>query len=270
MDRLAQLAEGIFPPSAEARIVAVLFGYMDESGTDGLHNATVISGIIGPVKEWSRLLREWDEQLAKDGIETFHCVECKGRNGEYRGWTRDQSEAHLAALAATVDGQGVAAINAGFNGNYPALITQLPPIFREQFPTAYSLCFQMFVARIRQAMRDHWQPQPVALIFARQEQFQGLALQQWNIARDNGLWPEICHVGYGDPAELHQLQVADMLAWETRRYMWDQTPAETLGDLPLLSRIVAKERDMGNTLYEIAMDEDAVRTMAAQMQADLG
>jgi hypothetical protein len=267
MDFLAQLAEGIFPPDAKARIVALLFGYFDESGTDDQLDFTVISGFIGPIMEWSRLVTKWDARLAKDGIETFHYVECKGRNGEYRGWDWEtQCKPHLRDLSDIVVQHGIAGLNAGFIGNYPALLKTLPSIFAARYPTAYSLCFEMMIARLRQA-RQQWSPEPIVLIFANHDQFSGLALERWNEAKKQGRWQEIAHIGYGCPKVTHQLQVADMIAWETRRFMWDKTPVEALNDLPLLSKLVSKEQDMGNTLYESSMDEDSVRLMAEMFTA---
>jgi hypothetical protein len=262
MDFLAQLAEGILPPDAKAKVVALLFGYFDESGTDGQHGFTVITGFVGPVVEWSRLVEHWDIRLDLDNIDTFHCVECAGRNGEYRGWDKEtQCKPHLERLSDIIVQHGVAAINAGFIGNYPALIKTLPAEFVARYPTAYSLCFELLVARLRQAA-ERWTQEPITLIFARQDQFQGLALERWNAARELNLWPEIAHVGYSEPERIHQLQAADMLAWETRRYIWDKTPPEGIDELPLLSKLVAKEKEMGGTLYESSMDEDAVRRMA--------
>ena len=265
---IAEFAAGIFPVGESDGIIAMLLAYFDESGTDGQHGFTCISGFIGSVEEWGIIQRGWRDRLDRDGINTFHYVKANSRRGEYHGWSKPQVDAHLEHLSFLLTANGVAGINAGFVGDYSNVISTLPDQFRERYPTAYSLCFELAVTKICESMQGAWQKQPVALVFARQDQFQGRALEVWELNDRLGLWPEINSISYSTPEKLTQLQAADMIAWETRRYMWDRELPTAIRKLPLLNKLVAKHVEQGTALYEAKMTETGLRSFAAEMEAN--
>jgi len=253
-DGFAELAAALCIP--ENGIVVTVFAYFDESGTDGQHDITIISGFAARLSDWLAFNGRWRAQLDDDNIKTFHYVECRGGNRQYRGWDRPASDRHLDKLAMQIASSPLGAITAGFMGNYERALARNPLGDQAaiRFPTAYAFVFEMLIDKIR---REVGTGEKISLVFARQTQSQSRALEVYNWHRDRGHWPEISTLTYAEPEEVIPLQPADMIAWETRRYLWNKNPDSWRG-LPLLKRLIPKNEKDGATIYEVAYTEDAL------------
>jgi hypothetical protein len=53
-----------------------LIAYFDESGSHSESPILVVAGLISTAKQWRLLSREWNNTLAKYGLDSFHMVDC--------------------------------------------------------------------------------------------------------------------------------------------------------------------------------------------------
>lgn len=222
--------------------------YFDESGIDGAHGITLIAGVVARLEDWPRIVAAWRDQLATDGVATFHYYECKNQTGGYRGWDWfGDCVPHLERLAGIIALHPIGGVSAAFLGDWTTAVADRPDL-QERFPSAYSFCFEMMVKKLRDEMHHHGQPD-VVMVFARQREYQRRAIEVWHWHRARQAWPEIRDVRYAEPSDVPGLQMADMLAWETRRHLFKG--GDEWRSLPLLRRLVAKQEDTGTALYEI-------------------
>ena len=225
--------------------------YFDESGTDGAHGITLISGIIAEISDWPIVNSAWIEQIKSDGLPCFHYADCRNQRRDYAGWNWNaQCRGHLDRLASVISAAPVGGITAAFFGDWQKAVADRPDLQR-RFPTAYSFCFEMMITKLRKEMHHHGQPD-VILVFAEQQQYQRRALDIWRWHHDQNAWPEIVDLRYAKPADVPGLQMADMLAYETRRHLFKK--GDEWRSLPLLNRLVHKQHATGTTLYEINYD----------------
>jgi hypothetical protein len=226
--------------------------YFDESGIDGAHGTVLIAGFAARLDHWSQINSAWQGQLAADGINVFHYKDCVDQTRQYKGWNWEtECKPHLDRLAAILAASPIGAISAGFFGNWNRSIVDRPDL-QVRFPSAYSFCFELMVKAIRDQMNRHGQPD-ITLIFSEQRTYRPRALDVWNWHRERKHWPEIMDVRYAEPKMVPALQMADMLAYETRRHM--HKGGDHWRSLPLLSRLVVKHEQVGRTLYDAAYRE---------------
>ncbi len=229
--------------------------YFDESGIDGAHDIVLIAGFIARIEEWPEINRLWKAQLEADRIPKFHYIDCKNQTGPYKGWDwYKDCVPHLTRLADILVESSVSGIVATCLGDWKNSVKGRPDL-QERFPSAYSLCFDIMLQKIRTQMKAHKQS-GVAMIFAEQKQYQRRALDVWHWRRKHESWSEISLIRYAKPSDVVALQMADMLAWETRRHFHKR--GQQLRSLPLLSRLIQKQAETGIGLYEVAYSGDGL------------
>lgn len=254
-------AWGLLPDGAH-RVIAVLFAYFDESGTDGLLGHTIISGFVASAQTWGAVQARWRDELARVGVWPFHCVECVGRNKAYQHFeSREQSLEHLNALAAIVAPYDAIPIAASFSGDWKLVVEKHEDDFAHRYPSAYSFCFEAVVEQLNRYSQRFWDSEPIAIIFSEQDQYSARAAEVYAHFKHNGEWQNIIHCGYADPRRVVPLQVADMISWETRRYLWkrDADP-ETWVELPLLNQLIQYQGELAGWAY----DEQSIQMVRAQ------
>lgn len=244
----------------------LLWAYFDESGTDGRGGHTTISGLVGPVSEWSIVGERWRSELGRAGVDWFHYVDCNGRNKHYRHFERGDVRPHLDKLAAAIAESRLQTVMAAYSGGWESVIKDNPERAK-RFPTAYSFCFELAIQRIVRCAQENWVKQPLAVIFADQEEYSGRALDVWKLYEYNHRWPEISHFGYSNPRQLVQLQAADMIAWESRRVL--ASPPGTCDSLPLLSRLLEKRSRVGNVIHDVWYNEKTLNDELGSGQEEI-
>ena len=60
---LDEWASMVLPPSSKLRLVAMLYGYFDESGTHPTSERVVISGFLGTAADWMLVRERWKAAL---------------------------------------------------------------------------------------------------------------------------------------------------------------------------------------------------------------
>ena len=233
--------------------------YFDESGTDGENGATLIAGVVANLADWPYVVRLWKAHLANVGVPYFHYADCKNQRGSYKGWDwQKDCLPHLKALSLIITGNAVGGISAVYLGDWKKGVAARPDL-QIRFPSAYSFCFEMMIEKIRREMNDRAQS-AIELIFSKHPQYQSRANEIWQWHGERNLWPEISNVRYAEPRDVVGLQMADMLAYETRRMI--HKGGDDWRTLPLIPRLAQKHADTGTTLYEIAYAEGGLENVS--------
>src|SRR6266542_5982437 len=77
------------------RFMAMLWAYMDESGTDSLGRVSAVAGYIATEDDWVKFSRQWAALLQEYSVSEFHMMFLDKLKGEFSGWDRDRKEAFL-------------------------------------------------------------------------------------------------------------------------------------------------------------------------------
>jgi hypothetical protein len=160
----------------------------------------------------------------------------------------------LADVLAQSDLRGVAA---SFDGSWEDAVSGSPR-WELRFPRAYNLCFEVCIDGLIQFSNEHWNSEPIALVFSQQDEYARRAMEIGDTMKYNGQWPSIASMTYADPALFPQLQAADMIAHETFKFLTDGR-GEAWRGLPLLGRLFPKQMASGTTLFDGHYDKVSFR-----------
>ncbi len=254
-----ELAQAVLPHRDEG-MLAMLWGYFDESGMNNQRDSTVVAGFFGPMQCWSDLQREWKRELSRVGVNAFHYTECRGRNHAYKNFDKHRQQSHLENLAEIISNSGLAYVSALFQGDYGKVLSEFPNA-KIRFPHPYSICFELLVQDLISASRRATNPESIVLIFEEQGQFQKRALETYNLFKFNNLWPEIVSVIYSSSKSAIGLQVADMLAWEVGRYLFRSPTKSNQNDFPLIKRLLNTESIYPKGSIGVLLTEEKVCEM---------
>lgn len=86
-DRIRYLVCGLPSPLRQKRLLLMLQGYFDDSGSDGQQVGFVLAGYILPAERWERFSDEWQEECQREPrISYFKMREAAaGKSGEFQG-----------------------------------------------------------------------------------------------------------------------------------------------------------------------------------------
>lgn len=74
-------------------LVVVIEVYVDESGTHDDSKNVAVSAVWADKAEWAGWTLDWVK--AKAPIEIHHSTDCHNREGEYKGWTKEERDAYV-------------------------------------------------------------------------------------------------------------------------------------------------------------------------------
>jgi len=254
---LRDLCLGLFGKAEGGELFAVIFAYLDESGTDlaSVRNHVVIAGFFAPLDLWLPVMRDFNAEIDRVGVKPFHRVHCNSRRKLYYGWTEKQAKDHINNLSRVVGLSQVQSVVASFDGEWASM--GLSPQLQARYPHPYHHCFEQVMDEIvRRA--SFFGEDRIAVIMERQDEFSVRAQQIYDLYQYNGKWGEINHFSYADKNSCPYLQTADLLAWEIRRSLSNLSRnIRDTAEYPLINRIMGrpnfKEDDLGRVLNEAAL-----------------
>jgi hypothetical protein len=103
-----QLVGLLHPRDGHKKILAVIEGYIDESGIEDGANVCVMCGLFGGKGQWKKFERDWGKALSDSDVplDKFHALDLVGRNGKRRrffyNWTDDQYDTLMRRLCKAV------------------------------------------------------------------------------------------------------------------------------------------------------------------------
>lgn len=214
---IAEFARVIHPRSAKHKVVAVLVAYFDESGFNPGSYQFLVGGAIGKVQDWDRLEPLWEARLQQDNVKVFHASHCvinKGEFGDIQHWTRTRQQWLFGDLGRIMASCNLSIIGANvwaslWNTMFPYDMVGKPGLVPEASP--YNYCIAACMSQAVEWSRLYADEEPVALVFAIQDQYQGAAkeiidLYEWEINKLNN---KVASVSFSTPERLIPLQTAD-------------------------------------------------------------
>ena len=206
----------------------MLIAYMDESGDhDRLgkepgSEIAVIAGYVATKDQWLRFEWRWNNVLTKFGVRVFHASECAHRKNEFSGWSDEKRTDFHVQLARVINenilvGIGGVVLLSDYN-------SVLPDWAKGEVKHPYYFCFAVMMRTLRQFREGFLPAEPIDFVFDRKKSFEGVLSDMFNNLRDNS--PNhrgrLGEVSFRAKDEVIQLQAADYLAYEVRRYAADQ------------------------------------------------
>lgn len=201
--------------------------YLDDSGkeSDPRGQYVVMAGYLATDSHWSFFQGAWVHLLLKHKIDHIHMRHLIPLQGVYNdlGWNTAKRDEVLADFIGAIKNADL--IGFGVAIDAVAYRSILPEAFRKKEGDAQQFCFlriaRMLANRMKRAGLDDF----LALTFDTDREFAAarfrLFLEIWN--RDPEARVYLASIAFADVLKYPQLQAADMLAWESRKDLIQQT-----------------------------------------------
>jgi hypothetical protein len=197
-------------------IVAIAF--VDDSGSGGDSPYYVLAGYAASPQVWDSFSEEWKRVLdLSPRLEYFKMNEAEGLKGQFDGFTREQRDARLNAFIDVVLSHGL--FEASLAMQEKDYRDILYPILPGKYANPYYWPFIGMVTALSGLYRWSGSDEVVDFIFDRQngQEKQSLRLYE-DFKVQYPLW-RLGEVKFRSEAEFLPLQAADLIAWQTRRFM---------------------------------------------------
>jgi hypothetical protein len=244
-ERIDALVCGLPAHERQRRLLMILQGYFDDSGTSKGQFVCVIAGFISTVERWKSFSEEWQAKLNEDPkLAYFRMSDAMGLRGQFeRSWNPELRDQRVYELLEIIKKHSIIAVESRLlRGFYENLVRGISPVFDDPyFLTIMQLIFAVY----------HWQivhnHSECDLIFDEQGDLSKHLMALWPTIKDSirrdATYPDtkaedwlelLKHPPiFRDDRKFLPLQAADMFAWSVH----DTVFCRSL-DLPELSRIV--------------------------------
>jgi hypothetical protein len=237
---IRDLAFGILPACCRHKVIAVLYAYFDESGTHAGAQNTLIAGFVGPAHAWAATEGAWQNFLHSESAPPFHYTEITGQKKAYADWERWRGDLVIAGCADILAASALKPVAAGFTGDWERVLASVHPRWAERVPSRYHLAFEICVQQLANFSRDLWGNEPIAAVFARQDEYQSRAALVWHSYKAAGEWSHMHSLTYEDRKGQPRLDMADMIAHELYQCVTD-SDLMRWRKWPFLQRILSKD-----------------------------
>jgi len=244
----------------------VIEAFFDDSGKEsqGDHRFVCIAGYLAHDQVWWGFQQRWRHLLMRHGIPAVHMKDWEGTRREKK-WALNYGHRVLSEfIGAIKDSQLI-----GFGVAVDADVwRKLSSQRRKSFGDAQEFCFQRLLRRIIDRLDQAQERDAIELVFNRDYQFARprLRLLEHINKRDPRMASRVAAISFGDARHYYLLQAADILAWQTRKHLVNQsgTQAETEGWRELFSALPDRDLDYEGELW----DGEMVEAKFSELEAD--
>jgi hypothetical protein len=208
------------------RLVVILEGYFDESGTHTGSRTLSLAGYVSTPERWAAFEVEWRAALVDFGLEFWHMASFANQAGQYANWTEETRRARFARLAGIIESHALYSIGVVFaTADYEASI---PLFVRRQFggPYGAAAAEMIFVGGEYARPQDGW----MAYVLESGAEGSGQVLNMFRrnerVATEKEYF-RLLSLRFENKRDFVPLQAADMLAYELYRLLSHNLGAET-------------------------------------------
>ena len=207
-----------------------LIAYLDDSGSGGDSPYCVVAGYMATGNTWTKFSNAWQDALDKEpSIQYFKSTEAESLRGEFWGWEITDRNARVEKLVGVATRYGltevcVAVPIAAYNSTIKSTLS-------EKVRNPYFMCVAGIMASFSAYLPSD---DRVSLVFDRQGSFEKFTVGVYGELKSLPRFRDkILSVSHADDKCILPLQAADMIAWQTRRYLCvtDERPRPTLASL---------------------------------------
>jgi hypothetical protein len=201
----------------------LIAAYFDDSGTHAQSDVAVAACFVSDVRRWVKFERKWKSILAEAGIlgSGFHMADFVARTSPFDTWSEGERDDVIKRLIATIGSNVLdGMVTAVIKSDYDQLVTGK---LREKLGHRhYTFAIQSCLAFIEQWRVINSQ-EPIEFIFDQM----GKGKNEINDLFDDLIANKLAHHfgieprgwSFQNRRVIVQLQSADILAWESNRYM---------------------------------------------------
>lgn len=238
-------------PHETALPIATL--YLDETGTSDGGPVTGLGGWIAYDRRWRHFSRSWKSVLRKAGVDVFHMVDFAHGNRAFRGWSEPKRLAVIRRLCAIAESHTFAGIARAVESTaYDELVRQAPSSL-ELPKNAYVFCFQCCLEQLV-TMCGPLPPGAIDIVLEQGGGAEGPTRQRFEVLKANRpAWAVFAKVRFA-PKSLPPLQAADLLIYETQKYIREKL-ADTGRDLrKSLGRLIERRKVSAKMLDRLSLE----------------
>lgn len=212
---LSEVAHGLHSQRSRHKAVAVLYAYPDESGTHAASPVVLIGGFVAPQPIWAAIEPDWQERLDNQGVPYFHASHCEAGEGIFSHLDEPRRKALFAGLAEVIAKHKPIGISVAVRrGDYHTIHSD----WHGFFPDPYHMCFEFCLQQLANWTNAENDGEPIALMFAKQKEYEDSARQLFEFYHANGKWARIFpSLAFGEPEKIVALQSADLIVYEKTR-----------------------------------------------------
>jgi hypothetical protein len=204
----------------EDRLVLVLKGYFDESGTHGSSTAISVAGYLSTPEKWLAFEQEW--KAAKDayGLEFFHMTDFVARQQQYATWNDAVRAERLTNLIGIINRNVIASV--GFALPIRDYYSIFSKIAKRYVGGPYGLAAISCFMDASKAIRSQHPEARIAYVFERGVKGKGQVMKVFDRVCDELEVREsnrLASLTYEDKRDFSPLEAADILAYELYRYL---------------------------------------------------
>lgn len=224
---------------------------MDDSGSDGSGEAFVLAGYVATDNQWINFSTEWSAVLKSlPRIEYFKMKEANSLRGQFWGWSQEDRNAKVSELVRVVKGNVQLGVTCTV---WWEDLKALSDEFGEVPWKPYPLLFHGAMAAVTQYCIQHEIDDKLRFVFGDQGIAGKRAAEVHEEVRDVLTKREKDVLG-SKPVHLDDkiflpLQAADLIAWQTRRYIEENKAVKSLDQLSVHSPHL-KELELVPTVYK--------------------
>jgi uncharacterized protein DUF3800 len=229
----------------------VLRAFIDDSGSGGDSTYYVLSGYIADIPTWESFSRKWKAVCdSTPSIQYFKMSEAESLKEQFGGFSDTQRSKKVQQFIDVIRRHGLFEISCAIPQDAYNNIVKLR--LPRKYRTPYFFCFGAILSMCAIRSGRH----NIDFVFDRQEQVQGTAKKMYEQSKHLlGFGKKVENIDYGDDKVCLPLQAADLIAWQTRRFLCaEEGVRKELKELHqngLWKRIILRNRNLEQILSAI-------------------
>jgi hypothetical protein len=247
----------------------MLHAYLDDSGSHDQSPFLVLAGYFGSEAQWNKFDRRWRAVIEAVGLREFHAnrfwAHCAGRPiPEYSGWDNQKCNQFISKLVEIIGSHRISPVSSTVVTQEWSALPQDERAFLTgagyddnatltSSGAANKRFFVPFIWTVQSALRYCNPGHTMHFSFDRNDLISGYAADYFKYVKT--LWahrsPKLGDLSFVESEEASPIQAADLLAYETRRYIIQKVnvPTTQVESRSILGRILQNMRDPHDCLF---------------------